>query len=150
MNRRFMIRSRIQQCPRIRTESAALAKPHRGTTRKSSNALIYGDATNSDQRLIIDQWVAKGRDEQRGVIFTTDPEKLKHKGKKRGEAKRIPPYWIKAFKTLRSKEAETRTTTNRGKNNKRNSKSRTIWGGHLIEMTLSMIKERCVEKYPAT
>ena len=43
-------------------------------------ALSYRDATTSDWKLIIDQWRAKGRSEQREAIFTTDPEKFKHRG----------------------------------------------------------------------
>jgi len=57
-------------------------------------ALSYRDATNSDWKLIIDQWIAKGRGEQRGAMFTTDPEKFKYRGK------RLSPFWRKAFKTL--------------------------------------------------
>ena len=45
-------------------------------------ALSYKDATSSDWKLIIDQWIVEGRDEQRGAIFTTDPEKFKQRGKK--------------------------------------------------------------------
>ena len=62
--------------------------------------MSYRDATNSDWKLIIDQWIAKGRDEQRGAIFTTDPEKFKHRGKNGGAAQRLSPFWRKAFKTL--------------------------------------------------
>ena len=57
-------------------------------------ALSNRDATNSYWKLIIDQWIATGRGEQRGSIFTTDPEKIKHRGK------RLSPFWRKAFKTL--------------------------------------------------
>ena len=68
--------------------------------------MSYRDATNSDWKLIIDQWIAKGRDEQRGAIFTTDPEKIKHRGKNGGAAKRLSPFWRKAFKTLRKLKLE--------------------------------------------
>ena len=62
------------------------------------------DATNSDWKLMIDQWVTKVRDEQRGAIFTSDPESSKNhdQGKKREEAKRLPSYWIKVLENLES------------------------------------------------
>ena len=70
-------------------------------------ALSYRDATNSEcWQLILDQWIAKRRDEQRGAIFTTDPEKIKHRGKNGGAAQRLSLFWRKAFKTLRKLKLE--------------------------------------------
>ena len=102
-------------------------------------ALSYRDATTtiSDWKLIIDQWIAKGRSEQRGAIFTTDPEKFKHRGK------RLSPFWRKAFKTLGKlkleliEEKQITTET---------ARAEPIWEGHLIDMTPSMIKKKDVWK----
>ena len=41
-------------------------------------ALNYRDATTSEWKLILDQWIVKDRAEGRGAIFTTDPEDFKH------------------------------------------------------------------------
>ena len=101
--------------------------------------MSYRDATNSDWKLIIDQWIAKGRGEQRGAMFTTDPEKIKYRGK------RLSPFWRKAFKTLGKlkleliEEKQITTETSRGR-------AEPIWEGHLIDMTPSMIKRKTCGK----
>ena len=101
--------------------------------------MSYRDATNSDWKLIIDQWIAKGRGEQRVAMFTTDPEKFKYRGK------RLSPFWRKAFKTLGKlkleliEEKQITTETSRGR-------AEPIWEGHLIDMTPSMIKKKDVWK----
>ena len=107
--------------------------------------MSYRDATNSDWKLIIDQWIAKGRDEQRGAIFTTDPEKIKHRGKNGGAAKRLSPFWRKAFKTLRKLKLELIEEKQIGNNRNSNCKSRTNMGG-TPNRNDTVNEERRVEK----
>ena len=57
-------------------------------------ALNYRDATTSEWKLILDQWIAKDRAEGRGAIFTTDPEDFKH------ERKRLPTFWLGVMRAV--------------------------------------------------
>ena len=90
-------------------------------------ALNYRDATTSEWKLILDQWIAKDRAEGRGAIFTTDPEDFKH------ERKRLPTFWLGVMRAVLGKlkleliEEETITTET--------ARAEPIWDGQLIEMT---------------
>ena len=75
VNRRFMIKGAEYNS----TQELGLGLlhwPSHSEALLAKAALSYRDATTtiSDWKLIIDQWIAKGRSEQRGAIFTTDPE----------------------------------------------------------------------------
>ena len=136
VNRRFMMKGAEHNS----TQELGLGLlhwPSHSEALLAKAALSYRDATTSDWKLIIDQWIAKGRSEQRGAIFTTDPEKFKHRGK------RLSPFWRKAFKTLGKlkleliEEKQITTET---------ARAEPIWEGHLIDMTPSMIKKKDVWK----
>ena len=99
LNRRFMIKGAEYNSAQ-ELGLSLLHWPSHTEALLAKAALSYRDATNSDWKLILDQWIAKGRDEQRGAIFTTD-QKIKHRGKNGEAAKRLSPFWRKAFKTLR-------------------------------------------------
>ena len=138
VNRRFMIKGAEYNS----TQELGLGLLHWPSHTEAllaKAALSYRDATNSDWKLILDQWIAKGRDEQRGAIFTTDLEKFKHRGKNGGAAQRLSPFWRKAFKTLGKlkleliEEKQITTET---------ARAEPIWKGHLIEMTPSTIKKK--------
>ena len=101
-------------------------------------ALNYRDATTSEWKLILDQWIAKDRAEGRGAIFTTDPEDFKH------ERKRLPTFWLGVMRAVLGKlkleliEEETITTetaTNMGWTANRNDtsmkKKKQVWADRL-------------------
>ena len=63
-------------------------------------ALNYRDATKSEWKLILDQWIAKDRAEGRGAIFLTNPEDFKH------EKEKLPKFWREALHALRTLKPE--------------------------------------------
>ena len=63
-------------------------------------ALNYRDATKSEWKLILDQWIAKDRAEGRGAIFLTNPEDFKH------EKEKLPKFWREALHALRKLKPE--------------------------------------------
>ena len=101
VNRRFMIKGAEYNS----TQELGLGLlhwPSHSEALLAKAALSYRDATTtiSDWKLIIDQWIAKGRSEQRGAIFTTDPEKFKHRGNNGGAAKSLSLFGGRRSKRL--------------------------------------------------
>ena len=96
--------------------------------------MSYRDATNTDWKLIIDHWIAKGRDEQRGAIFN-GTRKMQTYRKKR----RCGKNTLTVLEGGVQNTQETEARINRGKtNNNRNCKGRTNMGGTpIIEMIMT-------------
>ena len=99
----------------------------------------YRDATTSEWKLILDQWIAKDRAKGRRAILTTNPEDCKHE-----KNTLIPKFWREALiytgttRKLKLELVEEVIITTE------TARAERIWEGHIIKAPLARQKQKHV------